>query len=106
MYTVSNSDLSFRKDYKTPTNAINAWMREQKNSPMDVQIDATTKDEVIELRRFVKKYADWFKQTHEELSCPYKLDFLMNQVENPEELEGCEYTMDLPSYPVAPFTVG
>ena len=109
MFTVSASngfEITGYKNYKTPTNAIKAWMREEQKHPMDAMISADTVEEVIELRRFVKKYADWFKQTCEELRCPYKSDWLLEQVENPEELHGSEYTMDRPSYVCAPFTVG
>ena len=109
MFTVSASagfEVAFTKNYKTPTNAIKAWMKAEKKYPMDAMISADTVEEVIELRKFVKKYADWFKQIAEEIGCPYKTDFLLDQVENPEKLSGSEYTMDLPSYVCAPFTVG
>ena len=109
MFTVSASagfEVAFTKNYKTPTNAIKAWMKAEKKYPMDAMISADTVEEVIELRKFVKKYADWFKQTCENLCCPYKSDWLLEQVENPEELHGSEYRMDLPSYVCTPFSVG
>ena len=69
-------------------------------------IDATSKDEVIELRKIVKKYKDWFLKCHEEAKNPYKAEYLLDQVSEPEKLDGCEFGMDLPSYPCVPFTVG
>ena len=94
------------KEYKTSWGAVRGWLNESRKHPFEVAIDATTKDEVIELRKLVKKYKEWFSKCHEEAKNPYKAEYLLEQVNEPEKLEGCEFDMNLPSYPCVPFTVG
>lgn len=110
MYNVNVTnglELIVSKDYKTPWGAISGWLRESKKHPFGAAIDATTKEEVIALRRFVKDYEKWFLENHAKAQNPYKAEWLLDQVADPEKLEGCEFKYDdLPSYPCEPFTVG
>lgn len=110
MYTVTASnglELLVNKSYKTPWGAVNGWLKESKKHPFETAIDATTKEEVITLRKFIKDYKEWFLESHAKAENPYKAEWLLNQVAEPEKLEGYEFELaDLPSYPCLPFTVG
>ena len=109
MYTVIRiSDFGelIRKEYKTARGAIKGWLKESKKHPFEVAIDATSIDEVIKLRRIVKENKDWFLKCHEEEKNPYKAEFLLDHVNDPEKLDDYEFKMDIPCYPCVPFTVG
>lgn len=70
-------------------------------------VDATTKEEVVTLRKLVKDYEKWFLESHAKAENPYDARWLLNQIAEPEKLEGCEFKHeDVPSYPCVPFTVG
>lgn len=109
MYNVNVTnglELIVSKDYKTPWGAVNGWLKESKKHPFETAIDATTKEEVIALRKLVKDYEEWFLEGHAKAENPYDARWLLNQVREPEKLDGCEFDMDLPSYSCVPFTVG
>ena len=109
MYTVTVTnglEVIVNKDYKTSWGAVNRWLKESKKHPFMTAIDATTKNEVVELRKLVKSYKKWFLESHAKAENPYDAKWLLDQIKDPENLEGCEFDMDLPSYPCVPFTVG
>lgn len=110
MYTVSVTnglEMLVNRNYKTPWGAVNGWLKESKKHPFEAEIDASTKEEVIALRKLVKDCKDWFLESHAKAENPYKAEWLLSQVEEPEKLDGCEFKHnDLPSYPCVPFTVG
>ena len=110
MYTVTvtnGMEMLVNKTYKTPWGAVNGWLKESKKHPFEAAIDATTKDEVITLRKLVKDCKDWFLESHAKAESPYDAEWLLSQVEGPEKLNGCEFKYDdVPSYPCVPFTVG
>ena len=110
MYTVTVTnglELLVNKSYKTPWGAVNGWLKEGKKHPMEAAIDATTREEVIALRKMVKDYEDWFLESHAKAENPYDAKWLLDQVAEPEKLDGCEFKYEyVPSYPCIPFTVG
>lgn len=110
MYDVNvtiGSEVLVSKAYKTPWGAVNRWLKESKKYPFAAAIDATTKEEVIALRKIVKDHEEWFLESHAKAENPYNARWLLNQVEKPEELNGCEFKYtNLPSYPCTPFEVG
>lgn len=109
MYYVSASvgrEMNYEKTFKSAKAAIKDWLKGGGKYPYDISIDASTKDEVIAMRRFVKENKEWFYEEHSKTKCPYKVEYLYKDVQEPEKLVGCEYDYDLPMYPVSPFTVG
>lgn len=110
MYTVTVTnglEMLVNKTYKTPWGAVNGWLKESKKHPFEAAIDATTKEEVIALRKMVKDYEEWFLEAHAKAENTYDARWLLGQVQEPEKLEGCEFKYDdVPSYPCIPFTVG
>lgn len=106
--TVTNGlEMLVYKEYKTPQAAVSGWLKESRKHPFMTAIDADTKQEVIALRRFVNDNREWFLEIHAEAKNPYNAGWLLEQVEEPEKLDGCEFKYDdAPSYPCIPFTVG
>lgn len=109
MYTVSvtsGCEVLSLDDYKTPREALAKWLEESGRHPFDTQIDASTKEEVVALRKFVHDFRKDFWEMHNASKSPYKYAWLVEQCAEPEKLVGYEFEKDFPLYPCIPFTVG
>ncbi len=87
-----------------PKKAIKTWFRFNKKDPTNVAIFTDTKSNALDLLEVATP--EYLTKLHDQFGCPYKLDYLINEVQNKID-DGCKWFHEgYMGDSIHPFSVG